>query len=535
MKFKQVPLIQFKVIILILIILTSCQKREWNNPFDPECPKVLWTPTDFVSIQQGNAINLSWMQAVKNITGFRLERKIEGETSWKEVISPAKAISTWADSGISGGKLYEYRIVALAGSNESNFVSAQIKPLLTATLTTLNPSSVTSTSAILSGIITSDGGATITERGVCWATTINPTTSSNKLAIGSGTGSFSNSISGLTENTTYYVRAYAINSVGTSYGNEMSFKTSLALSLATLTTTAPSSINTSSATVGGNITSDGNASVTERGICYSTSQYPTTANSKLAIGSGTGNFNISITGLTANTTYYVRAYAINSQGTAYGNQENFAVGGPIDPPPNGGETVTDIDGNIYHTVTIGTQIWMVENLKTTKYNDGTPIPIVTITSFASWYSLNTSACCWYNNDAASNKVTYGALYNWHAVAGSRNIAPKGWHVPTDVEWTTLSTFLGGESLAGNQLKETGTTHWVSSNNGATNSSGFTALPGGSFGSDRGTFDKMGISGCWWSSVEGDASHAWFRGLYLTSFGRYLGYKWEGFSVRCIKD
>jgi len=124
-----------RILILLIIALSSCQKHEWNNPFDPECPKESWTPTDFASVQQGNAINLSWVQAVKNISGFRIERKIEGETAWTEVVSPAKNISTWADPGITGGKIYEYRIVALAGANESNFATTQIKPLLTATLT----------------------------------------------------------------------------------------------------------------------------------------------------------------------------------------------------------------------------------------------------------------------------------------------------------------------------------------------------------------------------------------------------------------
>lgn len=520
-----------RILIILFLILSSCQKREWNNPFDPECPKETWTPTEFVSIQQGNAINLIWVQTVQNISGFRIERKIEGEIAWNEVVSPTKGISTWADSGITGGKLYEYRIVALAGSNESNFVSAQIKPLLTATLTTTNPSSVTSTSAILSGIITSDGGATISERGVCWATTINPTTSSNKLAIGSGSGSFSNSISGLTANTTYYVRAYTINSVGTSYGNEVSFKTSGTISLANVITNDPTDVTDKSVILGGNITSDGNAVVTERGICYSTSQPPTINDTKVAIGSGIGSFGSTITGLVINVTYYARAYATNSQGISYGNQVNFTTGGPGGVPVFG--TVTDIDGNIYHTVTIGTQVWMVENLKTTKYNDGTAIP--NVTGSTAWINLITPGYCWFNNDATSYKNTYGALYNWYAV-NTGKLAPKGWHVATDSEWTTLINFLGGASVACGKLKETGTTHWSSPNTEATNESGFTALPGG----DRyfnGDFVDIGNLGNWWSSTELNATYAWYWNMdfYYRNVRSDNNPKSRGFSVRCIMD
>lgn len=611
----------------LLLIFSSCQKREWNNPYDPECPKEIWTPTAFIAIQQGNAINLTWIQSVKNITEFRIERKIEGETAWKEVVSPEKTFNTWSDPGITGGKLYEYRLVAVAGANESNFATVQIKPLLTATLSTAVPSAITATSALLGGTITTDGGATITERGVCWATSASPTTSNNKLAIGIGTGSFNGNITGLTANTTYYVRAYAINSQGTAYGNEVNFKTSIALSLATLTTNTPTNITSNSATLGGNVSSDGNATVTERGVCYSTSTNPTTSNTKVVIGTGTGSFSNTITGLTANTTYYIRAYAINSQETAYGNEVNFktsvilslatlttnaatnmtsnsaTLGGNVTNDGNatvtergicysisqnpttsnskmaigtgtgsfsntitgltanttyyvrayainsqgtayGNEvsfktsselnTVTDIDGNIYHTVTIGTQVWMVENLKTTKYNDGTSIPNVT-TDNTVWTNLLTPGYCWYNNDETTYKSTYGALYNWYTV-NTGKLAPLGWHVPTDTEWTTLTTYLGGGSIAGGKLKETGTSHWSSPNTGATNETGFTAIPVGGRG-NYGAFGSIGYDGNWWSSAEGSAGNAWSWYLVynLSNVARFNYLKSCGFSVRCVRD
>ncbi|HEY3372763.1 MAG TPA: fibronectin type III domain-containing protein, partial [Prolixibacteraceae bacterium] len=197
--------------------------------------------------------------------------------------------------------------------------------LSAASLTTTVATNITSTTVTLGGEVTSDGGAAVTERGICYSLTANPTTSSTKVSIGTGTGSYSNSTSGLTANTTYYVRAYAINSQGTAYGSEITFKTSIALSVASLTTTTATNITSTSATLGGNVTSDGGAAVTERGICYSTTTNPTTSSFRIIIGTGTGSYSNATSGLAAGTTYYVRAYAINSQGTAYGNEINLTT------------------------------------------------------------------------------------------------------------------------------------------------------------------------------------------------------------------
>jgi uncharacterized protein (TIGR02145 family) len=199
-------------------------------------------------------------------------------------------------------------------------------------------------------------------------------------------------------------------------------------------------------------------------------------------------------------------------------------------------SVTDIDGNVYKIVTIGTQTWMAENLKTTKYRDGSPIP--NVTDKTSWKSLTSGACCWYNDDAVANKATYGALYNWYTVADSRNIAPAGWHVPTEAEWNTLITFLGDNQVAGGLMKETGTIHWKTPNTGATNQSGFTALPSGYRDYDYGSFNYLGIGGMFWSSTQSTTpSIARYRSLlYNSSTCDNLGaYKQNGYSVRCVKD
>ncbi len=196
-------------------------------------------------------------------------------------------------------------------------------------------------------------------------------------------------------------------------------------------------------------------------------------------------------------------------------------------------SVKDADGNVYHIVTIGTQVWMVENLKTTKFNDGSSI--TPITNGTAWSTLTTPAYAWYNNDQASNKATYGALYNWYAV-NTGKLAPTGWHVSTDAEWNTLVAFLGGTAVAGGKLKEAGTAHWSTPNTGGDNSSGFTAFPGGSRYSN-GSFYIMGSYGFWWSSTEStstDALHQYISNS-SSSITDKAGAKTLGFSVRCIKD
>jgi hypothetical protein len=196
-------------------------------------------------------------------------------------------------------------------------------------LTTEAISNISQTVATCGGNITSDEGAAVTGRGVCWSTNITPTLSDSKTVDGLGTGSFTSAITGLTSNTTYYVRAYATNSSGTGYGNAVPFKTLQGStgSLATLTTLAISNITQNSASGGGNITSDGGLPITARGVCWSTSTNPTIElSTKTSDGSGTGGFISSLVGLTVGTKYYVRAFAINSAGTAYGYEVTFTIG-----------------------------------------------------------------------------------------------------------------------------------------------------------------------------------------------------------------
>jgi len=204
-------------------------------------------------------------------------------------------------------------------------------------------------------------------------------------------------------------------------------------------------------------------------------------------------------------------------------------------PCPGVPSVNDFTGNVYNTVMIGTQCWMKENLKTTRYNNG--VPIQNVTSDASWNVLASGAYCWYNNDLTSYSATYGALYNWHAVTNSGGLCPTGWHVPSYAEWTTLVNYLGGQTLAGGHLREVGTTNWNADNTGATNSSGFTALPGGRR-LNYGGFESVGIAAHFWTSTNSPSMVNAYAAALLTpgtsvSFGG-PGVNF-GLSVRCIKD
>ncbi len=209
--------------------------------------------------------------------------------------------------------------------------------------------------------------------------------------------------------------------------------------------------------------------------------------------------------------------------------------GVVKKDDNDKGVVKDADGNVYKTVTIDNQIWMAENLKTTKYNDGTAIPLVIANN--DWDALTSPGYCWHDNNEA-NKATYGALYNWHAV-NTKKLCPTGWHIPESNEWNNLMSSLGGEDVAGGALKEAGTAHWKDPNSGATNSTGFTALPGGSR-DNRGPFTSdFGKNGSWWASNASTEYPKWAWISSLSYFNAnaivYFGEKNYGMSVRCIKD
>jgi uncharacterized protein (TIGR02145 family) len=198
-------------------------------------------------------------------------------------------------------------------------------------------------------------------------------------------------------------------------------------------------------------------------------------------------------------------------------------------------TVTDIDGNVYKTITIGTQKWMAENLRTTRFRNGDSIPKVT--GYTAWRNLLTSAYCNYNNTNNNDTITvYGRLYNGYVVTDVRNVAPTGWHVASDAEWITLTNFLGGWEVAGGKMKETDTIHWLNPNEYATNESGFTAIPSG-YRSYITTTEDAGYRDSWWSSTEFNTSDVWIQDVVCSAGFIYRDHfpKNNGFSIRCVKD
>lgn len=291
-------------------------------------------------------------------------------------------------------------------------------------------------------------------------------------------------------------------------------------------------VTATSAKSGGSVTDNGGSEVTERGVCWGIDPNPEVSVRKTTNGSGNGSFESTLSGLAADTKYFVRAFAINSEGISYGNEVTFTT----DPL-----TVTDIDGNVYSTVIIGLQIWMKENLKTTKYFNGSNIPLVT--SGTEWASLTTPAFCWADNNEYIYKNLYGGLYNWYTV-NTGNLCPEGWHVPSDNEWKILEMLLGMSQAMADLTGYRGTNEgsmlksgngWYENGNG-TNLTGFSALPSG-WRDYGGEFYFIGNWTDFWTSTEINYNIAYSRalGYKYATIGRYEDSKKFGFSIRCIKN
>ncbi len=293
------------------------------------------------------------------------------------------------------------------------------------------------------GTIKNIGEEDITEHGFCWAETRRPSTWDNSTALGqtSQKGAFTSIIDGFKAHTTYYVRAYVITSAGITYGNEKSFMGST-LSIPTIQTLDPRHMNLNSAVCGGDVLLEGASPVTRRGVCWSTEEQPTISDQVTEGGEGSGDFLVDLKGLALNTVYVARAYATNSEGTAYGDEVSFKTW-------DEGE-FADYDENVYPSVVIGEQTWMKKNLRVTHYADGRPIQEV----LSGWEDLpaGSKAFGWPYDDS-TYADPYGALYTWSAAmdgAGSNDsnpgevqgVCPDGWHLPSDQEWQELEVFIG---------------------------------------------------------------------------------------------
>ena len=405
-------------------------------------------------------------------------------------------------------------------------------------LNTTEVTSVDQKTAISGGNIVSDGGAAISARGVCWSLNPNPVSTGSHTTNGSGTGVFVSSISGLAANTTYYLRAYASNKAGTSYGNEIVFKTNPPI-IPTLSTTVAFLITSTTAKCGGHITNDGGSTINIHGVCWSTSQHPEITNYFSTEGTEAETYLCSLAGLTPNTTYYVRAFATNSVGTNYGDEISFSTKKETDI------VLSDIDGNTYTTVRIGTQTWMAENLKTTRYRNGDLIG----TTSSDIRSENTPKYQWAYNGNVENVSTYGRLYTWYAVTDTRNVCPVGSHIPTTDEWTILIDYLINNGYgylgSGDDIGKSLAASWgwtinseegnIGTNQWNNNRSGFTALPAGCRAIDR-SFVALGFNATWWSSTPMSAKQSGYCGLSYNSSGVGVSScdNVFGNSVRCIQ-
>jgi len=423
------------------------------------------------------------------------------------------------------------------------------------TVSTGTPSDVTMNSAQCTGQIISNGGLAVTACGLAWSTSAVTSLSDRTTDQPDNTGAFTATLTDLLPATTYHVRAYATNSEGTSYGEDRTFTTA-APTLPMVTTDEVTNITGTTAVSGGEVTHEGASEVIKHGVCWGTSHNPT-LDDHYTEANGGGSFASNMMNLTPGTTYYVRAYATNSNGTGYGNEVSFTT-----QFANCG-TVTDNDPtpNTYNTVQIGNQCWMAENLRSTRYADGTPIVLGTISSETTPYRYAPD-----NN--ANNVATYGYLYNWAAVmqwasssnanpSGVQGICPTGWHVPSDAEWTQLQEYVGAHYACGTNSSTAiakalaSATGWNNSTGGecvpgnqtayTNNASGFSALPAGGYkhiSSTNYDYHYSGYNAVFWSATESASGYAMYRDLYYNS--AYVdsdeGIRIDGgYSVRCLKD
>ena len=568
----------------------------WGTSLTSEGIAIMWTlsynysdfGSGYLSNSRGNSVRClmdDWMPSIPSVTtdsasnisreGVTLNGNVTSDGNTTVTVrgfvygtdpdNLSQDVQCWAGTGtyrtnlvdLESGTTYYYKAYA---TNSAGTAYGEIEmfttlpPLLLPIVTTTEVSDITSTTAQSGGNVTFDGNTTVTARGVCWSATENPTISDSHTSDGAGTGIYTSQIPGLEPGITYYVCAYATNSVGTSYGEVLSFTTNTAL--ATVVTQGVGSATYTEVTLKGKVTSNGGATITARGFEYGTSA--DNLSESVLCGNGSGSFTQAITGLAINTTYYYRAYATNSVGTAYGDVAIFKTcncGGSV--------KVTDIDGNQYGTVLIGEQCWMSQNLRTTKYADGTSISLGSSAS-------TTTAYRYYPNNSSSNVTNglylglgYGYLYNWkaamHGASGSstnpsnvQGVCPNGWHLPSYAEWTQLTDYLSSQS----EYQCDGNTTYIAKSLAAqrywnyigsttcavvvniddNNATGFGAVPAGEL--DNNSDYYFGKSTAFWSATTTFSSGmAYYMSISYNSATVYNGSRMTsyGSSVRCVRD
>ncbi|MCX6306699.1 MAG: hypothetical protein NT040_17165 [Bacteroidetes bacterium] len=429
-------------------------------------------------------------------------------------------------TGLAAGTLYYVRAYATNNlgttyGNELTFNTLAL-PIVTTTVVT----SITTTTAASGGNVTSDGGSPVTARGVCWSTSPGPTTATSFTTNGGGSGTFVSSLTALSQGTTYYVRAYAANSVGTAYGTEVTFTT---LTTPTITTTAVTGITQTTAASGGNVSSEGGIAVTARGVCWSTTSGPVIAGNHTTDGAGAGTFVSNLTGLTKGTLYYVRAYATNSVGTAYGDEVSFTTL-PCGDPITVSHLITGGVAPVDKTVTYGTvtnipgettKCWITSNLgadhQASAVNDATE-------PSAGWYwQFNRKKG--YKNDGTTVTPSWtitsiDEVFDWITANDPCAIElGAGWHVPTSTEWTNVDGASGGNW-----------TNW----NGPWNS-GLNLHAAGYLEKINGALTSRGSRGSYWSGTQSSNINSTYLNFLNTISNVLSREKAYGYSVRCLRD
>jgi len=460
-------------------------------------------PTNLTAIVQTDAdILLVWTDNCDFEEGFLIERQQNGGT-WVQVIEVAANITQYTDAGLSYGVNYTYRVYAYTSSNQSDYAILYNTNTRIASPTNLTAVARNDTEISLEWadncnfeegfrIEKQEGGGTWTQVGEVTANITQYTDTELTLGL------------------EYTYRVYAYTS-----SNQSAFSLSNTI---TITFPFPSNLTAVAQNDADILLKWTDSCDFEEGFRIERQK---DSGTWTQIGEVTADIaQYTDAGLnTLNNFYEYRVYAFTTNNISdYSNSIGLGF-------------VSDTDGNTYQTVKIGAQLWMAENLKVTQYRSGETIPNVTDTT--AWGGLTTGAYCFYNNDA-NNANTYGSLYNWYAFVDSRNIAPEGWHVPDKSEWQTLVDYLGN---AGGKMKETGTEHWNAPNSGATNESGFTALPGGFRWGGDSNFSNMGLNALFLSTTEKDNNVVWCLMLdHNFPEAHWEAYfKRTGFSVRCVRD
>ncbi|MCK4445714.1 MAG: hypothetical protein KAW56_01385 [Candidatus Marinimicrobia bacterium] len=512
--------IKITILISFLLFCISCEKEEWNNPLDPnsDISPDEWAPKNLITEQIDiTKVKLTWKQDEKRIEGFKIDRKI-GSNAWQnEYALIEKDTKELIDTLAVPDSLNKYRLYAYAGDRNSSVIEKVVTTAFPAP-TNLSAEAVSDQSISLKW----DDNCTF-EDGYGVERKEEKEENFTEVAV-------------LGENATSY------NDEGLIYGKTYAYRVNRFTNLnysdysltinATIILSAPTNITALAISNNDIKLSWQDNSTFEEGFRIERKENDGNFEQFAELGANVSEYND--IGLSEDIFYTYRVYAFTSSHLSeYSNVVIHGVG------------ITDIDGNVYKIVKIGNQWWMAENLKVTHYRNGDPIPHVT--SNSTWEALNTGAYCNYDNDA-NNVTTYGRLYNWYAVNYSRNIAPEGWHVSSDAEWKTLEMYLGmSQSDAdddgfrgtdeGGKLKEAGTTHWQSPNTGATNESGFSALPGGyrhGWGGSGAYYDMGGVASFWSPST---SFSEWYRTLQsnYSEVCRHENWRQCGFSVRCVRD